>query len=180
MIGQMTGQMGPAPHHPTEDPWEKRRGDGRQRADILRTIDGLYALSRRGLWRLLLFLAGSAAFLRCRNLDLFAALPENVRELLGAPPPLALIHTLLAVSGVSALILIAGGGTENSRRCDGWMQFGMLLFFYPLYAAANVLEAYFPVVFATGLLILALEHFATWCQASREIREEKDRLGRMC
>jgi hypothetical protein len=179
MIGQMTGQMRPAPKNAPADPWEKRWDYGRRREEITETINGLYTLSRRGLWRLLLFLVCSAASFRLRNLDLFAALPENVREIIGAPPPLALIHTVLAVSCVSALILIAGRGTENSRECNGWLQFGLSVFFYPLYAAANVLDSSFPVVFATGLLILVLDHFTIWAKAVREIREEQERLGRM-
>jgi len=179
MIGQMTGQMRPAPKNSAASPWENRWDYGRRREELKESINGLYAQSRRGLWRLLLFLVCSAAALRLRNLDLFAALPENVREIIGAPPPLAMIHILLAVSCVSALILIAGRGTENSQGCNSWVQFGLSVFFYPLYAAANVLDSCFPLVFATGLLILGLDHFAIWANAVREIREEKELLGKM-
>jgi hypothetical protein len=179
MIGQMTGQMRPAPKNSPAAPWEKRWVYGRRREEISETINGLYTLSRRGLWRLILFLVCSAAALRLRNIDLFAAFPENVREIIGAPPPLALIHTLLAVSCVSALILIAGRGAENSRECNGWLQFGLAVSFYPLYAAANVLDSCFPVVFASGLLVLTLDHLANWVKAVGAIREEKERLGRM-
>jgi hypothetical protein len=179
MIGQMTGQMRPAPKNTPADPWEKKWDYGRSREEITETINGLYALSRRGLWRVLLFIICSAATLRLRTLDLFAALPENVREIIGAPPPLALIHTVLAVSCVSALILIAGRGTENSRGSNGWVQFGLSVSFYPLYAAANSLDSFFPVIFATGLLILVIDHFTIWAKAVSAIREEKERLGKM-
>jgi hypothetical protein len=179
MIGQMTGQMRPGPKNHTGNVWEKRSDSGRRRVEITETINGLYTLSRRGLWRLLLFLAGSAAALQFRNFDLFAVLPENLREILGAPPPLALIHTVLAVSSISALILIAGREGGGSGECHRWLQFGLSISFFPLYAVANALDTFFPVVLTAGLLVLVTEHFAIWSQATRAIRAEKEQLARM-
>lgn len=173
MIGQMTGQMRPQPKNAPLDAWN------RNKAEIMQTIDGLHVQSRRGLWRLLLFIATSALFLQFRNFDLFAALPASICEILGAPPPLVLIHVLLAVSSCSALILIAGRGEEASRGCSGWVQFGLSVAFYPLYAAANALSDCFPVVFAAGLLILVLDHFTAWGETTRAIRAEEERLGRL-
>jgi hypothetical protein len=178
MIGQMTEQMRPHPKNPPVDAWEKRDACMRK-ADILHTIDGLYAISRRGLWRLILFLAISAIALHFRNFDLFAVLPENICELLGAPPPPILIHCLLTVSSCSALILIAGRGSEASSGCNGWVQFGLSVAFYALYAAANVLNEFFPAVFVAGMLILIFDHISVWVETSRAIREERERLGKL-
>ena len=86
---------------------------------------------------------------------------------------------MLAVSTISALILIAGRGGESRSGSGGWLQFGMSVFFYPLYAVTNTLETWFPAVFAAGLIVLVVEHFSVWARTSRAIQEEKERLGRM-
>lgn len=179
MIGQMTGHMRPAPKNSPGNVWEHMTDSNRRREEIIKTIDGLYVTSRRGLWRLLLFLVISTVALYFKNFDLFAVLPGNVQEMLGAPPPPDMIHIVLAVSTISALILIAGRTTGDAKAGPGWLQFGMSAAFYPLYAVSNVLNQAFPVIFAAGLLILVLEYAAIWAQASRAILEEKERLGRL-
>jgi hypothetical protein len=178
MIGQMTGQTRPHPKNAPERIWGKRVDAGQCR-DVQHAIDGLYTIARRGLWRILLFLAVSATALHFRDFDLFAVLPADGCEILGAPPPLILIHALLAISVCSALILIAGRGTEAHRGCNGWVQFGLTIAFYPLYAVAHALNEFFPAVFAAGLLVLVLDHFSIWTVTSRAIREERERLGRL-
>ncbi|HLO25367.1 MAG TPA: hypothetical protein VK187_04590, partial [Geobacteraceae bacterium] len=92
MIGHITAQMKPGPKNSLENAWEKRPDLGHRREEILHSIDDLYALSRRGLWKLLLFLGISTVALQARDFDLFGALPENVREVLGAPPSPELVH----------------------------------------------------------------------------------------
>jgi hypothetical protein len=181
MIGQMAGgHIKPGPKSSLGSAWEKRGDYSRRRAEIRQTIDGLYATSRCGLWRMLLFLAVSIVALRFQDVELFANLPEQIREAMGAPPPPFLIHLVLAVSTVSALILIAGRGPEeNGRESAGWLQFGMAVFFYPLYATTNTLSVFFPAVFAAGLLVMVCDHAVSWHHASAAIREEKERLGRM-
>jgi len=179
MIGQMTGQMKPGMPHSPRTGWENTSDPCRRREEVLRNIDNLYALSRRGLWRLLLFLLISAAALRSANTDLLAMVPESLRQIIGAPPPVGLIHIVLAISTVSALILIAGQTTGDARSSHGWLQFGLSSFFYPLYAGSNALSEAFPAVFAAGIVILILEHLTNWSQTCKIIREEKERLQGM-
>jgi hypothetical protein len=179
MIGQMTGQMKPGPKSSLENVREKRTDFGRRHEEIQCAIDDLYALSRRGLWKLVLFLGISSAALQARDFDLFSTLPENVREILGVPPPPDLVHVVLAVSTISALILIAGRGADHARGSVGWLRFGMSAFFYPLYAMSNSLGTWFPLVCIAGLVTIAFEHLTVWSQTSRVIHEEKERLARM-
>ena len=179
MIGQMTGEMKPGPKKSHGAPWEKRGNFGQCSEEIRHGIDDLHVLSRRGLWRMLLFLVISAAALQARDFDLFGALPENIREILGAPPPPDLIHLVLVVSTLSALVLIAGRGADDPCGRSGWLRFWMTAFFYPLYSMSNSLGTWFPAVFAAGMAILLVEHFTVWAQTSRAIHEEKERLGRM-
>lgn len=177
MIGQMTGQMRPAPKNSSEQAVNER--SVRRHNEILVAIDGLHALSRRGLWRLLLFVAASAAALWLNDSALFAALPGPLGEILGDPPPVALIHGVLVVSSVSGLILIAGRVTGDARPCPSWLQFGMSTVFYLLYASSNELNQFFPLVFFAGLTLLFLEYLAIAVQTSRVIQEEREQLGRM-
>ena len=179
MIGQLTGQMKPGPKSSLENAWEKRSDSGRRREEILHSIDDLYALSRRGLWKLLLFLGISTAALQARDFDLFSVFPENVREVLGAPPSPELIHVVLAISIISALILHSGRGADQPCCTSGWLQFGMLAFFYPLYAMSNTLGTWFPLVCVAGLVTIVFEHLTIWIQTSRAIHEEKERLARV-
>ena len=179
MIGHITGQMKPGPKSSLENVWEKRSVSGYRREEILHSIDDLHALSRRGLWKLLLFLGISTAALQARDFDLFGAFPENVQEVLGAPPSPELVHVVLAVSTISALILHYGNGVEKARGSSGWLQFGMAAFFYPLYAMSNTLSTWFPLVCVAGLIALFFEHLTIWTQTSRAIHEEKERLARM-
>ena len=179
MIGHITGQMKPGPKSSPESAWEKRMDSGYRREEILHSIDDLYALSRRGLWKLLLFLGISTVALQARDFDLFGALPENVREVLGAPPSPELVHVVLAVSTISALILHYGRGTDQARSSAGWLQFGMAAFFYPLYAMSNTLGTWFPLVCVAGLVTLIFEHLNIWTQTTQAIHEEKERLARM-
>ena len=179
MIGHITGLMKPGPKSSPENPWEKRADLGHRREEILHSIDDLHALSRRGLWKLLLFLGISTVALQARDFDLFGVLPENVREVLGAPPSPELVHVVLAISTISALILHYGRGTDPARGSAGWLQFGMAAFFYPLYAMSNTLGTWFPLVCVAGLVTLVFEHLTIWTQASQAIHEEKERLARM-
>ncbi|HTG81654.1 MAG TPA: hypothetical protein VL949_06895 [Geobacteraceae bacterium] len=179
MIGHMAGQMKPGPKASHVCAREQKTEYAFQRAEILRTIDGLHALTRPGLWRLLMFLVASAVSLRFRDCDLFAALPEHVREFVGAPPPLALIHVVLAVSTVSTLIIIGGRRAEDAGAGRSWCQFAFAVFFYPLYALVNGLDEFFPAIFAAGLTILAFEHFTVSTRAFRAIRQERARLEGM-
>ena len=179
MIGHITAQMKPGPKNSLENAWEKRPDLGHRREEILHSIDDLYALSRRGLWKLLLFLGISTAALQARDFDLFSFFPENVREVLGAPPSPELVHVVLAVSTISALILHSGRAADHPRGSAGWLQFGMAAFFYPLYAMSNTLGTWFPLVCIAGLITLVFEHLAIWTQTSRAIHEERERLARM-
>lgn len=176
MIGQMTGQMRPGMPHSSRERWENTSESHRRREEVLRHLDRLYALSRRGLWRLFLFLLISVAALCSRDSDLLSMVPENLRPIIGAPPPVGLIHLVLAISTVSALILLAGRTTGDARPGPGWLQFGLSSFFYPLYAGSNALNEAFPAIFAAGLIVLTLEHFTNWSHTCKLIREEKERL----
>jgi uncharacterized membrane protein len=171
--------MKPGPKSSVVNAWEKRTDIRGRREEILHSIDDLYAISRRGLWKLLLFLGISTVALQARDFDLFSIFPEHVQEVLGAPPSPEMVHVVLAISTISALILYSGRGADHAHCATDWLQFGMLAFFYPLYAMSNTLGTWFPLVCVAGLVTIVFEHLTVWIQTSRAIHEEKERLARM-
>jgi hypothetical protein len=158
-------------------------GVKQHRERIQQTITAHDALSRRGLWGMLFFIVISGLALQFRAVDLFAGLPDNIRSIIGAPPPPALIHVVLAVSTLSSIIITIGRMTEDENPAGNWSRFWSGLafrsVFYLFYATADALEANFLLVFTAGMIVLVLEHFVTWLYAVRTIEREKAHLAQL-
>ncbi|MCM0080051.1 hypothetical protein L4X63_00445 [Geomonas sp. Red32] len=142
-------------------------------------LDALHALSRRGLWGIVLFMAVSAAALYGSSSGLFSLIPAEVREMVGEGPPPAALYLVLAVSWLSSFVLIIGrrGGDGQPGYC--WYNVGLPTVFYPLAIFTQEAATLFPVVFVAGLILLLLEHFTVTSYASRAIRETTARLERI-
>ena len=188
MLGHMIGQLKPKtssartndhsplrPHHQADSSISPDHG----RHAILVSLNELQALSRRGLWGILLFLTLSAVTLYCREAGLFALVPADLKDLFGEPPPTHLLHIALAVSWLSALVLILGRVTGEGRPCYSWYNVGLPAAFYPLYVFADPAGTHFPAVFAAGLVLLVIEYVSVLCYASKAIREESERLSQL-
>ncbi|ABQ26888.1 hypothetical protein [Geotalea uraniireducens] len=169
MLGHMIGQT-----KRLEDNHPRKAFTAAAQDDMRR----LQSLSRRGLWAMALFLLISALALCLRDINLLVPLPEGIRQILGAPPPPILVHIALAVSTVSALVLILGRAVGSARPCHSWINIGLPTVFYPLYLVTEPLDVNFLVVLVVGLSIITLEHLTVWRYSSRAIAEERDRLGR--
>jgi hypothetical protein len=178
MLGHMIAIIKPktatadqAVHHsPTRD---------HSREQIISIINELHALSRRGLWGILSFLALSAMVLYASTGGLFSLVPVEVKEMFGDPPPLHLLHIALGVSWLSAFILILGRRSADGKPCYSWYNIGLPTAFYPLYIFSDPACANFPAVFAAGLLLLIIEHATVMTYAAKAIREETSRLNRL-
>jgi hypothetical protein len=142
-------------------------------------IDGLYCLSRKGLWSIFFFLAASALALHFRGLTLSGSLPAGLMEQLGPTPPVMLVNAVLGVSTICSLIAIAGKIHENRRPGNTWVHLGFRMFFYLLYFIANSLDEYFYVVFISGLAVISLQHYNVWNYCSRAIESRMDAGGGM-
>jgi O-antigen/teichoic acid export membrane protein len=112
-----------------------------------------------------------------RNFDFIPPLPGNVREMLGAPPPVTLISTALVVYSFSAIILILSRMTLNSGKYGGITHVGYLSAFYGFYHYARALGDNFWAVFAAGVTVLALESYHVWTYYRGLIREEEEKLS---
>lgn len=143
-------------------------------------IRRLNALSRRGIWGLLIFLVISLAAVQ--EFSFLPALSEDVRQWLGPSPPVGLISAALVVYSFSALLLILSRMWSGSDAYRGWSHLGYLSAFYGFYGFAQALDDNFFAVFVAGLTILGLEyyHIRSYCNEAlareREGGEAPDRL----
>jgi len=135
-------------------------------------------LSRRSLLELVLFLALSTLFFSIRHVDLLAPLTENVRVLLGCPPPPIL--TTLAVAGytLSAAILVRGRIISGAPPSCRWWHLCLWVLFYFFYAVANALPENFMGVFVAGLFLFTLEQLHLWTYGMKSQPAEKTLLGK--
>jgi hypothetical protein len=163
MIGTIKPKSAAADHRVT---------DGSSYPDL----NSLHALSRRGLWGILMFMSLSAIALYFSQSGM---VPAEVKEMIGELPPPQALHAVLAVSWLSAFVLILGRRTEEGKPAYHWCNIGLPTAFYPLYIFTDQAGTYFPVVFAAGLLLLVIEHATVMRYAAKAIREETDRLNRI-
>ena len=179
MLGQMIGQIKPKAAALARQVVVRSQSADQSRERILVSNDELHALSRRGLWGILLFLTLSAIALYLSESGLLALVPGDLKELFGDPPPLHLIHLVMAVSWLSALVLILGRVTGDAPSGYNWHNIGLPTAFYPLYVSAASAGTHFPVVFAAGLILLIVEHLSVLFTVSKALREETDHINHL-
>ncbi len=149
------------------------------RLNILANIDALHARSRQGLWGIAAFILISIGALLCRDLSILEACPEPLREILGCTPPAFMIHIILAISTISALILIAGRMESGVEPGSIWSQLLYRSIFYLVYFLSDVLAAGFAPIFLCGLSVLLFEYFHIWRTSASSIREEREQLRKL-
>ena len=179
MLGHIVEQPRPKTASTANDVVQRAKIPVQCREQIRDSIEELHALSRRGLWGILLFLSLSAATLCCSEAGLLSMVPAEIKELFGEPPPAHLLHLALGVSWLSAFVLILGRMTGDGKPSYRWCNIGLPVAFYPLYVFCDPAGTHFPAVFAAGLVLLVVEHAGVMRYAAREIREETARLDRL-
>ena len=178
MLGHMIGQIKPKTAATANDAVERSMTSDHCREQILGNLNELHGLSRRGLWGILLFLSLSAATLYCSVAGIFAMVPADIKELFGDAPPANWLHMALAVSWLSAFVLILGRAGDGKPGYS-WCNIGLPTAFYPLYVFSDPAGTHFPAVFAAGLILLVVEHASVTFYASKAIREETARLNHL-
>jgi len=176
MLGQVIGQIKPKTAASNSDVAHHAKSNEHCRDQIAGSMAELQALSRRGLWGILLFLSISALILYLSEAGLIALAPDSLKELFGEAPPTQWLHIVLAVSWLSAFVLILGRVAADGKPCYSWCNVGLPTVFYPLYIFCDPAGTHFPAVFAAGLVLLLVEHVSVTIYASRAIREESARL----
>ena len=146
---------------------------------IRANIATFHARSRAGLWGILAFMAASILALVFRSASVFEPLPAAALELLGDPLPVLLVHGVLAVSTISSFIIIMGRIAEGGEAGKCWQLVMFRIFFYLLYLSADALDRNLPLVLASGLLILGMDHLNRWLWCRRMIKREKEVLRKL-
>jgi hypothetical protein len=123
----------------------------------------LHMQTRRNLWALLFFLLASELAYRGRHLPFVELVPEGMRPLFGAPPPVALITTALFVYVFATLVLVAYRLLQSQAPTWKHRDLGLRTVFFVLYLLAGALGSHFQGVLIAGLLLFALEQFHGWC-----------------
>ena len=179
MLGHMIGQIKPKTAASANEIIDRSLNPDHCREQIIGNINELQALSRRGLWGILLFMSLSAVALYCGHAGLFAMVPADVKDLFGEAPPAHLLHIVLAISWLSAFVLILGRRSVDGKPGYSWCNIGLPTVFYPLYIFSDPAGTHFPGVFAAGLLLLVVEHASVMFYAAKSIRAQKARLNHL-
>lgn len=151
------------------------REDLRQRIEA--RIRRLERASGNGLWSMVLFLLVSfAAF------DGFSFLPElsdEMRRLLGAPPPGEMISLALVVYAFSSIVRTLARMSRNVKPYMGLMHAAFFTAFYTFYHLSGILPANFWAVFFAGISVMGLENYYIWSHSSAAVRKERELLRSM-
>jgi len=145
--------------------------------EVRKRIGRLRGRANQGLWAMALFLVISLGALK--NFDFLPALPADIRQALGAAPPVNLISTALVVYSFSAIILILSRIALNSGKFGGFAHVGYLSAFYGFYHYGQELGENFWAVLAAGVTVLSLESYHIWTYHKGLIREEEEKLNRL-
>lgn len=155
---------------------ERQKPLGREnlRQEIEAKIRRLERSTGHGLWGMVLFLLVSwSAF---DNFSLLPDLPENIRRLLGTPPPAEMISIALVIYAFSGIVYSLARMTRAVQSYRGLMHAGFLAAFYAFYHLSGYLPDNFWAVFFAGLSVMGLENFTLWSNSSSAIRREKAQL----
>ena len=154
--------------------------DFREKHDRLRreTLANIRKLQRKFTIELLaaaLFLLLSIAALS--DFAFFPSFDENIRAVLGSPPSVNMISSVLLLYIFSAILLILSRMMSGSGKYSGIGHVGYLAGFYFFYHFSGKLPENFWAVFAAGVTVLGLEGYHLWIYCSEEIEREREVLS---
>lgn len=134
-------------------------------------IRSLERSAANGLWGMVLFLLVSfVAF------DGFSPLPDlspEIRQKLGAPPPVNLISLALVVYAFSGIILTLARMTSNTGSYRGFMHAAFFTGFYAFYHLSGALPDNFWAVFLAGTSVMGLESYHLWTRHGASVRHQQ-------
>lgn len=122
----------------------------------------LHALSRKGLWGLLLFLVASVAAFMVQEFNLYQTFPEPVLQILGCPPPATLIHLTLTAYSFTVIVPVLIRMATGEKPSVRWHHLPCRAVFYLFYLASTTLPQNFVAVIIIGTLLYAIEQAGIW------------------
>lgn len=144
------------------------------RKQVQAKIKKFELLSSTGLWILALFTALSMG--AYHNFNFLPPLSEDIRNLLGAGPPVKYINWALVMYGFSGIILVLTNMASDKKPRGALAHFGYLGAFYVFYHFSDGLSENFWAIFAVGLTILGLQSYHVWNYYHEKIYEQNEIL----
>jgi hypothetical protein len=147
-------------------------GDDEQQASGPRlATPALHALSRKGLWGLLLFLLAGVAAFTVQDFNLYQSFPEPVLQLLGCPPPALLIHLALTGYSFTVVVPVLIRMATGAQPQVGWQHLACRAVFYLFYLASTTLPQNFVAVTVIGMLLYAVEQVGIWAYLYKNLHQ---------
>jgi hypothetical protein len=140
-------------------------------------IRQLERASGNGLWSMVLFLLVS--FAAYANFSIFPDLSEDMRRMLGAPPPGEMISLALVIYAFSSIVRTLARMSRNIKPYMGLMHAAFFAAFYTFYHLSGVLPDNFWAVFFAGISVMGLENYYLWSHSSAAVRKERALLKSM-
>jgi hypothetical protein len=148
-----------------------------KRKESLDRIGRLQRKSSHGPLCLALFLTISIA--AQQDFSIIPSLPDDIRDILGHPPPPNMISAALVLYSFSAIILVLTRMVSGTEKYGGITHVGYLTAFYMFYHFSNTMNDNFWAVFAAGMTVLLLESYHLWTLCSFEIRKERAMIDQL-
>ncbi|MBW2689810.1 MAG: hypothetical protein JRC99_07770 [Deltaproteobacteria bacterium] len=134
------------------------------------TPSALHALSRKGLWGLLLFLIVSVAAFMAQDFNLYKTFPEPVLQVLGCPPPEILIHLALTCYSFTVIVPVLIRMATGESPVIGWHHLPYRAAFYFFYLVSMTLPENFVAAVTVGILLYAVEQISIWAYLYKTLR----------
>ena len=126
------------------------------------SIASLHAMSRKGLWSLLMFLMASVAAFLSQDFNLYQSLPEPILEVLGCPPPETLIHLALTGYSFTVVVPVLIRMATGENPVISWYHLPCRVAFYLFYLVSTTLPENFLAAFTIGALLYGVEQIGIW------------------
>lgn len=151
------------------------REDLRRRIEV--RIQRLERASANGLWSMVLFL--SVSFVAFDGFSIFPDLSDDVRIMLGAPPPGEMISLALVVYAFSSIVRTLARMSRNIKPYLGLMHAAFFAAFYLFYQLSGVLQDNFWAVFFAGSSVMGLDNYYLWAHSNEAVLKERALLESM-
>lgn len=151
------------------------REDLKQRIEA--RIQRLERASGNGLWSMVLFL--SVSFFAFDGFAILPDLSNNVRKMLGSPPPGEMISLALVVYAFSSIVRTLARMSHNIKPYAGLMHAAFFTAFYTFYQLSGVLQDNFWAVFFAGISVMGLDNYYLWAHSNNAVRKERALLESM-
>lgn len=162
-----------------EGPQSDEQVPGRE--DLRRRIEArirhLERVSGNGLWSMVLFL--TVSFFAFDGFSILPDLSDDVRRMLGTPPPGQMISLALVVYAFSSIVCTLARMSQNIKPYTGLMHAAFFTAFYAFYHLSGVLPDNFWAVFFAGISVMGLDNYYLWSHSTEAVSKERALLKSM-